>query len=230
MSVAETIEAPKYRSSEELAMRALIVPKLRAMFPGARIIHELPLRYSSNRIDLAAIGASEIVSVEIKSSRDVADRLEAQLRAFEPISSRMICALAPQWNEELPQIEKKGRGYTAYIRQYTETQAIINRVGRFAQHAVEVWTVDVDKGSIEPTTAAYLGRRPHLSQMLDMLHNIELERIATAHRVSVGKRSTHEFMVSQCWELMTGKEIVTAVCRALRSRHGFGAESDPPAT
>ena len=31
--------------------------------------------YSSNRIDLAAVTETEIVSVEIKSSRDVLDRL-----------------------------------------------------------------------------------------------------------------------------------------------------------
>ena len=59
------------RSSEELAMRDLVVPELRRRWPTARIIHELPTRYSSNRIDLAAVTESAIIGVEIKSSRDV---------------------------------------------------------------------------------------------------------------------------------------------------------------
>jgi hypothetical protein len=87
------------RSGEELAMRALIVPELRKRYPSARIIHELPLRYSSNRIDLAAVTETEIISVEIKSSRDSLDRLEGQLRAFQPISARIITALAPKMTD-----------------------------------------------------------------------------------------------------------------------------------
>ena len=43
------------RSDEELQMRALIVPELRKRYPSGRIIHELPLRYSTSRIDLAAV-------------------------------------------------------------------------------------------------------------------------------------------------------------------------------
>ena len=50
-------------------MRALIVPELRKRWPAARIVHELPLRYSTRRIDLAAITETEIISVEIKSSK-----------------------------------------------------------------------------------------------------------------------------------------------------------------
>ena len=104
---------PVNRSSEELEMRALIVPELRKRYPSARIIHELPLRYSTNRIDLAAVTEDEIVTVEIKSSRDVVDRLERQLREFAPISSRLICALAPKWNEKLPYlVTESARGGT----------------------------------------------------------------------------------------------------------------------
>jgi hypothetical protein len=214
------------RSSEELEMRELIIPNLRAKYPGARIVHELPLRYSSNRIDLAAILPNEIISVEIKSSRDVADRLEAQLRAFLPISSRIIVALAPKWNEKLPTLEKPFRGGVHYSQQFTEVQQTIRDVGH---HCIETWTVNADAKTIEVTDGAYgWNNRPWLARMLHMLHVSELERIATRHRVSFGKRTTHKYLYEECSDLMTGREIVAAVCDALRARDAFASGSDAP--
>ena len=212
------------RSAEELQMRALIVPRLRAEYPSARIIHELPLRYSSNRIDLAAVTEDAIISVEIKSSKDVADRLEAQLRSFQPISARMIVALAPVWNVKLPMLEKSFRGGTFYAPQYTEAQEIIQRVGG----AREIWTVDADAGLIDVTDRGYRDSRPWLARMLHMLHVSELVEIAARHRCWSGKRPVHETLVAACHDLMTGREIVGAVCAALRSRSAFACNSDLP--
>ena len=229
MSDIQKIEAVRRinRSSEELDMRSLLVPELRKRWPGARIIHELPLRYSSNRIDLAAITETEIISVEIKSSRDVMDRLEAQLRAFMPISSRIIAALAPRWNEKLPGIETKHpSGGTGYRMQYTPTQEIIRRVG-----GVEVWTVDATAGAItEMDGDYYRKRKPWLAQMLDMLHVSELVDIADRHRVAVGKRPNHLTLVSELVDMMQGREVVKATCAALRARNAFDKMSDPPIT
>ena len=211
-------------------MRELIVPRLRADYPSARIIHELPLRYSSNRIDLAAVTEGEIISVEIKSSKDVSDRLEAQLRAFQPISARMIVALAPVWNVELPKFGKPfvRRGAklgTTYVSQYTEAQAIIRRVGG----AREIWTVDAEAGSIDVTEQGYRNSRPWLAKMLDMLHVAELVEIAARHRCRSGKRPVHETLVSACHDLMTGREIIAAVCGALRKRDAFAIGTDSAA-
>jgi hypothetical protein len=225
--VTETIDlAPRKqnRSSEELDMRRLIVPELRKRWPGARIIHELPLRYSTNRIDLAAVTESEIVSVEIKSSRDVMDRLEGQLRAFQPISSRIIAALAPRWNEKLPMLEKPFQGGTSFQMQYTETQDIIRKVG-----GVEVWTVDAGAGTIELTDGGpYRSNKPWLAQMLDMLHVSELAEIANRHQIAVAKRPVHLTLVTDLVDMLQGREVVKAVCRALRSRNAFDKASDPP--
>lgn len=224
---AEVLEpAPRRarRSSEEMGMRALVVPELRKRWPGARIIHELPLRYSTNRIDLAAVTETEIVSVEIKSSRDVMDRLEQQLRAFQPISARTIAALAPRWNEKLPMIEKKFAGGTSFTAQYTETQGIIRRVG-----GVETWTVDAVAGKIEVTeTGPYRSNKPWLAQMLDMLHVAELIDIADRHQIAKSKRPVHFNLVSDLVDLLQGREIVRAVCAALRARNAFDKMSDPP--
>jgi hypothetical protein len=226
LQLVETPPPKQNRSSEELEMRELVVPKLRARWPEARIVHELPLRYSTNRIDLAAICPTEIISVEIKSSRDVADRLEAQLRAFVPISSRVIVALAPKWNEKLPAIMKPRRGGTAYTPQYTPVQATIHAVG---EGAIETWTVDATAKSIEVTSGGYSpNRKPWLSQMLHMLHVAELEQIAMRHRISCGKKPTHKYLYEECSDLMNGREIVTAVCAALRARRAFAAGSDAP--
>lgn len=222
--IAEIAPRKQNRSSEELEMRALIVPELRKRWPGARIIHELPLRYSTNRIDLAAVTETEIVSVEIKSSRDVMDRLEAQLRAFQPISSRIIAALAPRWNKQLPTLETKRKGYTAHSLQYTPTQEIIRKVG-----GVEIWTVDVAIGTMTVTDGgSYRSRKPWLAQMLDMLHVSELTEIANRHQITVAKRPVHLTLVADLVDLLQGREVVKAVCRALRTRNAFDKASDPP--
>lgn len=218
------------RSSEEVAMRDLIVPELRRLYPGARIIHELPLRYSTNRIDLAAVTPSEIIAVEIKSSRDVIDRLEAQVRGFLPISAKVIVALAPKWNEELPLLReevdhpKLGR-HTRYVQQYTETQTLLRSLG---DSAIETWTVDVEAGTTKVTAGGYRQQMPWLARMLDLLHVAELVEIAREHRCWSGKRPVHFELVRACVDLMTGREIVAEVCGALRSRDAFARESDPP--
>lgn len=213
------------RSSEELAMRALIVPELRRLYPGARIVHELPLRYSTNRIDLAAITETEIVSVEIKSSRDVADRLEAQVRAFLPISSRVIVALAPKWNEQLPPLEVKRERYTSHIPQYTQAQEVIRRIG---DEAIEIWTVDAAQAAIQVTRPAFRQSHGWTWQMLHILHVQELAAIASAHGVWQGKRPVHIDLVNACADLMSGREIAAAVCAALRARSAFAVGTDEP--
>jgi hypothetical protein len=224
VAATESIKKPRCRSSEELEMRALIVPELRKRYPSARIIHELPLRYSSNRIDLAAITESEIMAVEIKSSKDVADRLEKQLRTFTPVSSRIIVALAPKWNEKLEAELIVRENVTTYRQRLTDAQEIIHRV---ENSSIETWTVDVAAGSINITDRAYRDSVPWSFWMLDMCHVAELVAIAGRHRCWSGKRPVHRDLVLACCELMTGREIRRAVCSALRARAAFGAESDP---
>lgn len=220
---------PVNRSPEELRMRELVVPHLREMYPTARIIHELPLRFSSNRIDLAAVTETEIIAVEIKSSRDVIDRLENQIRAFSPIVSRMIVALAPKWNVSLPLIEEeRPDGGKRWRAQYTETQQIINRIG-----GCEVWTVDATTGLVDRTkTWATRPPAPWGAEMLHMLHVVEIAEVAGRHRIIPdgprSKKPNHLDYVKACARRMTGDEIAAAVCRALRRRDAFDRASDPP--
>lgn len=205
--VGSAPRTPHNRSGEELAMRDLIIPVLRERCRGARIVHELPLRYSTRRIDLAAISPTEIVAVEIKSSRDVPARLEAQLRGFLPISGLVIAALAPKWIA------------------CPEVRSIMDRI---ADNHLDTWTVCAGTGRVEPGSRwlyrSGASHRPWSLRMLEILHVAELARVAVDH--GLGVRSSHARYVTMCHDAMRGPEIVRAVCAALRARAFPWA--DPP--
>lgn len=209
-------------------MRALIEPELRRLYPGARIVHEPSLRYSESRLDMAAIAERCIVGVEIKSSRDVIDRLERQLRSFAPVCARIILALAPCWNEQRPPVyeplirngEQVGQ---RCIPQLTPAQRIVEDIGG----PIDIWTVDAEAGRIERTRQIHSeNTTPCLGRMLKLLHVAELREVAMAHRIAPPER--HDRLVQRCFEEMTGREIVKAVCAALRARAAFAAGSDAP--
>lgn len=223
---AAILPARRNRSNEELVMRGLVVPELRKRWPSARIIHELPLRYSHRRIDLAAVTRDEIVSIEIKSSRDTTDRLESQLRNFIPVSTSIIVALAPKWGQELPYVERSVKGRIIFAEQLTPAQEIIRKIG---DSSVRTWTVDAELGTVKPDGDWRRATLPWPARMLDMLHVVELTDIAERHRcLAATRRTTHDQLVSACNDLMTGRQILRAVCRALRARDAFARESDPP--
>jgi hypothetical protein len=215
----------RFRSAEEGEMRAIVTRYLRSTWPGARIIHEFPLRYATNSLDMAAILPSEIIAVEIKSSRDTLDRLERQLRAFAPVCNRIIVALAPKWNESLPQLTMPGRnGGTRYVSQYTEAQTIIRDV---RETHIETWTCCAETGVMDKTLGFGGQRFAWPAKMLDLLHSRELERILSGGYDVVRPRA-HDFLVHLIHDRFTGPQIVRAVCGALRAREGFAVQSDPP--
>jgi hypothetical protein len=205
-----------------MRMREIVAARLRSFWPTARIIHELPVRYSTNRLDMAAITETELIGVEIKSSRDVLGRLEAQIRAFMPVTHRLWVCLAPEHNAKLPDIVEERERSIHYRRQFTPAQEIIERV---ADRWVEVWTVDADAGESFGTRGGYLSQWDHRipwgAAMLDMLWNSELAAMG-------GSNSRHDHQVRRLADAMTGCEIVRGVCAALRARDAFAAESDPP--
>lgn len=133
--------------------------------------------------------------------------------------------MAPRWNEQLEPLRwEEPQGVHRYRNQYTETQQIIGRVGQ-----IEVWTVDASASSISVTAGNYYrARKPWLAQMLDMLHVAELIDIADRYRISVPKRPNHLTLVSELVDMLQGREVVKAVCGALRARHAFDKASDPP--
>lgn len=216
----------RYRSEEEGAMRCIVAAKLRDEYPGARIIHELPLRYSTNSIDMAAVTDSAIVAVEIKSSRDKLDRLERQLRAFAPICHRLIVALAPKWNEKLPAIEAREKYGFSYRTPLTEAQRIIAGV---SESFIETWTVCASSSSVERTDGGYSrNEHPWAFRALYILHVAELKQILVKRCISSGGRYTHDVMVHAICAQLPGLDVMRAVCAALRTRAAFDQASDPP--
>ena len=214
------------RSAEELRMRELVVDELRSMYFGARIIHELPLRYSHRRIDLAAVTEEDIIAVEIKSSRDVVDRLEDQLRGFIPVASRIIVALAPKWNPKRELVwvkDESGRQLGVYPPP-SKAQEVIQRVGG----PVSTWTVCAETGKVEHWDGRWAAtHRPWSCKLLDLLWRAELFQVAFEHGVYVPKSAPHATVRDACEAAMTGRQVRRAVCKALRQRNAFDKASDP---
>lgn len=87
-------------SAAEERIRAKAEAALREVYPDARIIHELMLRQGGCRIDLAAVTESRLITVEIKSERDVLARLKEQARQAREVSDGFYVVLAePHWRK-----------------------------------------------------------------------------------------------------------------------------------
>jgi len=79
-------------SEAEERIRAKAEAALREVWPDGRIIHELMLAQGGCRIDLAAVTPDRIIAVEIKSERDVLDRLKRQAEQARKIAD-LFCVV-----------------------------------------------------------------------------------------------------------------------------------------
>lgn len=84
---------PARRSDAEGEIRTDVVAWLRASRPLSRIIHEINVCEGGNRIDVIAVGAAEIIAVEIKSELDKLDRAPAQITAMRGVAHHVYTAL-----------------------------------------------------------------------------------------------------------------------------------------
>lgn len=83
---------PRKVSDDEEVMRVAVEAWMKARWPAARIIHELNIAGGSVRLDLASVGDEELRLVEIKSRKDVLDRLPNQIkRAKECCQEVWVC-------------------------------------------------------------------------------------------------------------------------------------------
>src|ERR1017187_5847469 len=125
---------PAYRSEAEAEIRTVVVDPLRQMRPTARIMHEVNVSSFGNRIDVLAVDHAEIISVEIKSSKDKIDRLAAQIEGMKRCSHHVIAALhekhlveraTNKWNAEY---ERDGvyyfRGNPECVAGYSQHQSV----------------------------------------------------------------------------------------------------------
>ena len=214
------------RSSEELQMRDIVAARLRELWPDARIIHELPLRYSQNRIDVAAVTPDALAVVEIKSSKDDTSRLRAQLRGFEPISTYMICAVAPShWAPATQEVKALKGGGTQYRYTPCETKRIIqDEVG----YRCGVWLVSPGEPIVLEHDHYPARHKACVSRLLDLLHVSELVAIADRHKIQTAKRPNHLDLTNLLNDHLTGATARRECYAALRSRNAFDKASDAP--
>lgn len=214
------------RSSEELQMREIVAARLRELWPDARIIHELPLRYSTNRIDVAAVTQDALAVVEIKSSKDDTSRLRAQLRGFEPIATNMICAVAPShWTPATQEVKTLPRGGTQYSYTPCETRRIIDDTVGFR---CGVWLVEPGAPIIVEHDHWPMRQRPCVARLLDLMHVSELVAIAERHKVQTAKRPNHTDLTNLLNDHLTGATARRECYAALRNRDAFDKASDAP--
>ena len=200
-------ERPVNRSDEELAMRAMMDAEMRYLYPSARIIHELALRYCSNSIDLTAVTQDKIIGVEIKSSRDTLERLEKQITAFAPICSLVFVAVAP--------------------KHFDAAQSIALR-DDMPNVIVETCCAMTGRVVVDPFWMNNKSRRqrPWSYRQLGALRVAELHQIAFEHRLHCPSR--HDLIVDALCDKMTGNEVMRAVCDTLRRRVSPNVMSDEP--
>lgn len=202
------------RSKEENEIRVKVVERLRGMFPEARIIHELNIAgEGSRRIDVAAVTEQRLIGVEIKSAKDNLKRLEDQFKAYSECFHFVFVAA-----HEKHFVEFRERYWREDVasKYYLDHELFslgkrIKNVWRFPEEIeVEAW----EKFDPVRDTAD----QPRALSMLRMLWADELRQECLRHDIEVKSRATRATMINNMVWNMTGKQVVEAVCRQLRSR------------
>lgn len=218
-------------SSDEREIRDAVVARLRELLPSARIIHELNVAgQGSFRIDVAAVSRNTIVAVEIKSKKDTLKRLAHQVDAFSACSH--LCMVAAHRKHFVEYVSPYNRR-----DDWPKTIVLNHELG--AQHEMrdKVWCFPFNSdfeienqfcnGKEWSFPARWQDRiAPAAKPLLDMLWASELKAECARHRIKTSSRSTIRSMIKDMVDLMTGREVVQAVCRQLRER-SF-AEADAP--
>lgn len=144
---------------------------------------------SDCRIDMAFIRPDDLIGVEIKSSKDTLDRLDKQMRVFRDHIPEVYVALAPKWKD-------------APGTSWHHNEIIVDEAGVQKERYVH-------KPSRNKTV---------YSNMLHLIWADEARSIAARKGCLTGPRQTLESLVRELALVLTGYEILTEVCRELRSR------------
>lgn len=208
-------------SADEEEIRIAVVARLRELMPSARIVHELNVAgQGTNRIDVAAIGTQAIVGVEIKSRKDTLKRLGEQWDAFTKCCHFVVVAAHEkhfiEHREPLQRADVPSQlrlNHPAFADSWYRQR----HVWRFPCPADGRYPVD-KHWTFDPLRD--VRRQPKASAMLDMLWADELRAECARHGLSASTRRTRPDMIADMVWMMTGREIVQAVCRQLRER-GF---------
>lgn len=193
-----------FTSQSERDIRAAVVSRARAIWPDARIIHELNVEQGIVRADVAAVTADRLVLFEIKSERDKLHRLSNQLRHFAPVCHHLIVAAHEKW-----------------CQRSTIPNACIHTIIDYAGVGY-LWRFPASA----PWQAPAIPAVPWPHRMLKLLWADELRAIARDQKFARVQTATAGELARSLALHMTGREIEKSVCAALRQRQF--AEADPP--
>lgn len=204
------MSVPKGRCEAEI--RAAAVERARALWPGARIIHELNVNHGTNRADVAVVTADRLVLIELKSAADTLDRLDQQLSAFETVAHQVIVAADAKWFIEPP---PEIKGSATYFKP--------SPIDFATKHRRPIWKFV--EGLIEPQPHySTLRTWPWPQRMLFLLWRQELERACHNLRISVAKRPRRGDMIDEILSVCRQPEVEALVLDALRTREFAAAD------
>jgi hypothetical protein len=197
-------------SAAEERIRAKAEAMLRRLFPDARIIHELVLQQGGVRIDLAAVHPSYIAALEIKSERDVLDRLPEQVKAAMRVTDLFGVCVAES------HAGKIGRSYEpdAKVKLPYDAHLLVETDDGFATRYTPF---DQDWGGRDRMQP----RLCNPADRLEMLWADELKLISRSRH----PRQPAKHLVC---ETMNGRQIREAVCATLRARSFPRADAPVP--
>ena len=205
------------RSADEQEIRDAVVAHLRELYPDGRIIHELNCGHGRNRIDVANVTPTQIVSVEIKSKKDTLKRLADQVAKFRECSHYVIVAAHEKFFEDFT--------YNTGHPGFRATDGLHDGCT-----GANLWLYprpdDVLRNRYhwgEPRHAIL----PDTRELLTLLWTDELRAVFRRMGYDTkGLNKTPGYILTRnLWHKMAGQEIVRQVCLALRAR--TFAEADP---
>lgn len=206
-------------SNAEERLREKAVDELRRVWPGARVVHELMMEQGGNRLDLAAITGDHLAIVEIKSERDVFDRLRAQLRSALPVARTVWLVIAAKHRTRVelmqePTLPGSKKWIEREVRGRKYTQQVSEPNPDYIEELRHCWIFVEDGDGLQRLHQPY-HRYDDLDPraLLWMLHAAELQAIT-----SLGSRATRKTMQRHALEHLTGRQIRRAVYGALRTR------------
>lgn len=200
---------PENTSAEEQAMREAIAIWARWRWGvDMRIIHEIALR--DRRLDMLIVLPSDLIGIEVKGPRDrLGDgRLSAQLREFGFFVPEVWLIVDKKWADHDLVREAFFRANVAVVSGGTVTPA---------------GTVGLDPKRVTRDEMC-------CSRLIELLWNAELIRAAKRAGLPIeplpGKYLPMPQVRAMMARLMTGQEIMKAVCAELRERPLVGIASD----
>lgn len=211
-------------SAAEREMRDDVAAYLRAAIPGARIVHELVMGHV-NRADLAAISRDRLVTVELKSSRDVLKRAEKQMKTFDRLSHAAVLVLDQKFFDRTPYADGRARCVAPDGWERYEVGCEVWHYPRPPEDA-EIGAGQFYRWHMPKPTL----HQPRAFNFLGLMWRAELVAEAERHGIAATKKMDMNTIQAEMAWRMTGREIAEAVCRQLRMRAFPEADAPIPET